>query len=412
MNPFDIFVNGNRGSNRRRRTDNITREYPISLEDLYKGKISKFRVTHKIICPVCKGVGGAEGCERPCSTCNGRGVRVRVMQHGNVIQQMQSPCTVCNGTGRVIDEAKRCKNCMGNKVVSETKTIEVSVDRGMKDGQKVVLPSAADEAPDAEAGDIIYIIREKPHPRFKRQGPDLLTQVEISLGEALCGFERYIEQLDGRKLHIRVPAGQVVKPGEVRVVSGEGMPVYGAPFQNGSLFIRFEVKFPDAVGEKEVAELKRLLQWPAQPAAQPNADEVTMSKGSAELFGHSVQEPQQSENVGQGRGVECRPTMRTTTTRARGEPTWPARASRLVLIVRCLLDTGGRGWGALPGCGERWVAMGCHGCLRFTMTTFTSFWLPFGFLLAPIRLPFDSTSSWVLRCEGRYTLIATNNTEL
>ena len=134
MNPFDIFVNGGRSSNRRRRTENITREYPISLEDLYKGKISKFRVTHKIICPTCKGVGGAEGCERSCPSCNGRGVRVRVIQHGNVIQQMQSPCPSCNGRGRIIDDSKRCKNCHGNKVVSETKTIEVAVERGMKDG--------------------------------------------------------------------------------------------------------------------------------------------------------------------------------------------------------------------------------------------------------------------------------------
>ena len=337
MNPFDIFVNGNRGSNRRRRTDNITREYPVALEDLYKGKISKFRVTHKIICPVCKGVGGAEGCERSCPTCNGRGVRVRVMQHGNVIQQMQSACTACNGTGRIIDESKRCKTCMGNKVVSETKTIEVSVDRGMKDGQKVVLPSAADEAPDAEAGDIIYIIREKPHPRFKRQGPDLLTTVEISLAEALCGFDRYVEQLDGRRLHLHVGAGEVVKPGEVKVVAGEGMPVYGAPFQNGSLFVRFEVKFPETLAMKDVEALKQLMRWPAQPKKEANCDDVVMSKGNAELFGHSVEEPHQSDNVGSGeRGVRRRRTMRTRRKNP-GEPMWRARASKLVLLVMCLL---------------------------------------------------------------------------
>ena len=300
MNPFDIFVNGNRGSNRRRRTENITREYPISLEDLYKGKISKFRVTHKIICPTCKGVGGADGCERPCSVCNGRGVRVRVIQHGNVIQQMQSPCTTCNGNGRIIDDAKRCKNCLGHKVVSETKTIEVAVERGMKDGQKIVLPSAADEAPDAEAGDIIYIIREKPHPVFKRQGPDLMMRYEITLAEALCGFERYIEQLDGRKLHVRVPAGKVVRPGEVMVISGEGMPVYGAPFQNGSLFVRFEVLFPEKMSASDVEVLKKLMNYPPQPKAVPNCDEVSMTEGDENMFGQSVQEPQHNENVGNG----------------------------------------------------------------------------------------------------------------
>lgn len=295
-NPFFPFVS-TRNSNRRRRTDNITRDYPISLEDLYKGKLSKFRVTHKIICPTCKGVGGAEGCEKPCSVCQGRGVRVRVMQRGNMIQQTQYPCDNCNATGRIIDESKRCKECNGRKVVPETKTIEVNVERGMKEGQKVVLPSAADEAPNADAGDIIYIIREKPHPTFKRAGPDLMTTVNISLVEALCGFDRYIEQLDGRKLHIHVPAGQVVKPDNVKVIAGEGMPVYRAPFQFGSLFINFHVQFPNTVSPALVDKLKGLLNYPPQPSIK-DCDEVTMRDGSVKNFGQSVEEQPVNDNVG------------------------------------------------------------------------------------------------------------------
>lgn len=150
MNASDIFsqfFGGRGGGNRRRRTDDIVREYPVDLKDLYKGKTAKFRITHKIICSACKGRGGEEGCEKPCQDCRGRGMRVRVIQRGNMIQQSQSPCSTCRGTGKIIDPSKCCKVCNGNKVVPETKTIEVDVEAGMMEGDKVILPSAADEAP-------------------------------------------------------------------------------------------------------------------------------------------------------------------------------------------------------------------------------------------------------------------------
>ena len=45
-NGFPFF--GGR-SQRPRRTQDIVHDYPVKLEDLYKGKTAKFRVTHKIV---------------------------------------------------------------------------------------------------------------------------------------------------------------------------------------------------------------------------------------------------------------------------------------------------------------------------------------------------------------------------
>lgn len=55
---------------------------------------------------------------------------------------------------------------------------------------------------------------------------DLITKMDISLGEALTGFRRIVTHLDGRKVVISSPAGKVVKHEDVKIISGEGMPKY------------------------------------------------------------------------------------------------------------------------------------------------------------------------------------------
>lgn len=62
-------------------------------------------------------------------------------------------------------------------------------------------------------GDIIIVVEEKPHAVFRREGNDLLVDMEISLVEALCGFQRTIRHLDGRVIGVGCPRGEVTAPG-------------------------------------------------------------------------------------------------------------------------------------------------------------------------------------------------------
>merc|ERR1719454_179357 len=70
----------------------------------------------------------------------------------------------------------------------------------------------ADEHPDADAGDVIFVCKQEEHKMFKRKGADLFLERTISLVEALCGFEMELEHLDGRKLLIKTAPGEIVKP--------------------------------------------------------------------------------------------------------------------------------------------------------------------------------------------------------
>ena len=72
-----------------------------------------------------------------------------------------------------------------------------------RDDEPIVLEGEADQAPGKEAGDIVFVIKQKPHDVFERRGNDLVAHISISLAEALCGFSRVvIESLDGRGLHV------------------------------------------------------------------------------------------------------------------------------------------------------------------------------------------------------------------
>jgi DnaJ homolog subfamily A member 2 len=121
--------------------------------------------------------------------------------------QSTGPCSDCNGTGEQIDEALKCKNCNGKKVVKEKKVIEVEVDKGAPHGEKYLFHGESDEYPDCEPGDVIIVVDEQPHKVFKRKGADLLMEKEISLLEALTGCDFVVEFLNGTSFRVKSTPG-------------------------------------------------------------------------------------------------------------------------------------------------------------------------------------------------------------
>ena len=187
----------------------------VSLEDLYKGKVSKLALTRNVICGKCNGKGGKEGAVRECDRCNGRGIRIMMRQMGPMIQQIQQACDECSGTGEIINNKDKCKQCNGKKVVSEKKMLEVHIDKGMKGGDTITFRGESDQSPTAEPGDVIIVVEEKPHERFKRQDDDLIYEHELDLLSALAGGQFIIRHLDDRALVVKLEPGEVIKNGNL-----------------------------------------------------------------------------------------------------------------------------------------------------------------------------------------------------
>ncbi|OQS04698.1 hypothetical protein THRCLA_03085 [Thraustotheca clavata] len=290
------------------RGEDLTHPLKVSLEDLYNGKTVKLAVNRDVICSGCSGKGGADGAEKTCDTCNGRGMRIQHRQIApGMVQQVQSVCPDCRGQGKTIRESDRCKACKGNKVTKERKVLEVHIEKGMRNNQRITFKGEADQAPGTIAGDIVFVVQEKEHALFQRKGANLIMEKKISLVEALCGFETIIEHLDGRHLHVKTKPGEVIKPNQFKAIHGEGMPQHGNPFVKGQLVILFKVDFPTQLTAEQARVLATVFSPPAPLQNISHAEECFLSEFDAEAAQHEAQREayDSDDDRGQPRGVQC-----------------------------------------------------------------------------------------------------------
>jgi DnaJ family protein A protein 2 len=213
--PFGGMFGGGGGMREQgpKKARTISHVHKVSLEDIYRGKISKLALQKSVICPKCEGRGGKEGAVKKCAGCEGRGMKHMMRQMGPMIQRFQTVCPDCQGEGEIIRDRDRCKQCNGKKTIIERKVLHVHVDRGVKSGHKIEFRGEGDQLPGVEPGDVVFEIEQKPHTRFQRKDDDLFYHAEIDLLTALAGGQIHIEHLDERWLTVDIIPGECISPG-------------------------------------------------------------------------------------------------------------------------------------------------------------------------------------------------------
>ena len=139
--------------------------------------------------------------------------------------------------------------------VEEILTIEIKP--GWKKGTKITFPEKGNEQLNVLPADLVFIIDEKPHSTFTRDGNDLVVTQTISLVEALTGYTVHLTTLDGRSLTI--PINNVINPDYEEVVPKEGMPIPKDPSKRGNLRIKFKIKFPTRLTDEQKSGIKKPL---------------------------------------------------------------------------------------------------------------------------------------------------------
>uniref|UniRef100_A0A7S1JB75 Uncharacterized protein n=1 Tax=Eutreptiella gymnastica TaxID=73025 RepID=A0A7S1JB75_9EUGL len=258
--PFGGMFGGGKGGGERKGKD-VVHALPVSLEELYNGKTKKLSLNKQIICKQCKGSGSKkEGASSVCSDCKGAGVKMIVRQMGPMIQQMQTQCPSCKGEGTQIKEQDKCGGCSGNRVTQEKKILEVHVEKGMRQNDKITFNREGDQHPDIKIpGDVVIVLQQKNHDRFERSGQDLCMKKKVCLKQALCGFEFPVQQLDGRTLLVKTQPGHVIEPGATMSIPGEGMPQHRNPFNKGQMLITFEIEMPKSLSASAIETLCKVL---------------------------------------------------------------------------------------------------------------------------------------------------------
>ena len=120
--------------------------------------------------------------------------------------------------------------------------LTVNVKPGWKKGTKITFPEKGNQQPGQIPADLVFLIDEKPHHTFVRDGDDLITIQKINLSDALVGLTVTLTVPDYRILNI--PCYGVIRPGFEKTIKKEGMPMYREPGKRGNLILRFEIKFP------------------------------------------------------------------------------------------------------------------------------------------------------------------------
>jgi len=308
---FESFFGGGGGGSRGpKKGADIEHVIPVTLVDLYKGKKKKMKINRKIICETCHGSGSNKGdVDSKCSKCSGSGRETKVIRQGNTIYQTQGLCSTCEGKKFVIPEADKCTNCQGNKVVKDSKILNVEIEPGMQAGQQLSFYGESDQFPDTVTGDVVFTLKQATEPSiFTRSGSDLHCKQEITLMEALAGAKILLKHLDDRELLISTT--DIVQPGEKRKVPNQGMPVLHRPEKFGDLYIELTVTLPTSLKKDQVDKLKNIIPLKAphydeHKVVQCNLQKIIESEERKKQEKQRQQEEEEGGGGGQQGGVQC-----------------------------------------------------------------------------------------------------------
>jgi molecular chaperone DnaJ len=246
-----LFGGGRRGPSRSsvRRGADLETDVTVTFEAAMTDATVPVKIQGLAPCSTCGGSGAAPGSSPiTCPQCGGTG-EISVNQG---FFQMEQPCPRCNGTGRAVEQA--CPTCRGTGAQRRTRSFQVKIPAGVKDGARIKLAGRGEPGPaGAPSGDLYVRVHVRPHPFFGRKGNDLIVDVPVTYTEAALGANIEVPTLDGA-VTMKVPAG---------TPSGKTfrLKAKGAPRKNGAgdLLVTVHVEVPSKLTKAE-RELLRQLQ--------------------------------------------------------------------------------------------------------------------------------------------------------
>jgi DnaJ-class molecular chaperone len=138
----------------------------------------------------------------------------------SVTLQVEDACPRCHGTGT--DRNRICAQCHGTGRVRDTKRFDVTIPRGVRDGQRIRLAGQGATGPGGRVrGDLYLIVHLTDDAHYDRKGDDLYLDLPVSIYELILGGEVRVPTMTG-EVTMTIPAG--TQNNKMLRLSGKGMP--------------------------------------------------------------------------------------------------------------------------------------------------------------------------------------------
>ncbi len=139
--------------------------------------------------------------------------------------------------GVTIEDLLRGKT---NVRMPDGKQIAVSIPPEAEDGQVIRLKGQGKKATGRQPGAALVTLVMKTHAKFRRDGTDLRSDVDLPLETAVMGGKIAVETLDG-KLSLSIPSG--TSSGKLFRLKGKGLPLKKGGF--GDLLVSTSIQLSD-----------------------------------------------------------------------------------------------------------------------------------------------------------------------
>ncbi len=240
----DIFGGSMGRRTRMKRGRDISVDIEVTFKESILGGKRSVLISKVDKCEICEGSGAKPGTEmEACKTCNGAG---RIHETRQTIMgtiQTQSICPTCEGSGKVPKE--KCENCKGHGVLKREAEINIDIPRGIEGGEMIRMPGMGEAIKGGVSGDLYVKVHVKPHPVFRKDGPNLTMELPVKLTDALLGTTVSVTTIEDKVLEVKVPP--MTKTEEILRIRGKGVN-YGEG--TGDLLIRVTAILPKKLSTK------------------------------------------------------------------------------------------------------------------------------------------------------------------
>ncbi len=238
--------------------DDLRYDLTIEFKQAVFGQEREIKIPHLENCDTCRGSGARAGSgPSTCSTCGGAGQVRRATRtpFGSFTQVAE--CPACSGTGQVISDP--CSACGGQGVKQVRKKLRINIPAGVDTGTRLRVSGEGNAGVrGGSSGDLYVFLKVKNHPKLRRDGLTIHSEVNVSYLQAILGDTIQVDTVDGPAT-LEIPVG--TQPNSVLTLENKGIPKLGNPVARGNQSIIINVSLPKRFNEEEKILLEKLAAY-------------------------------------------------------------------------------------------------------------------------------------------------------